>query len=749
MQVSNANNVKIYSVTSAGRSAIPDWLARKNAKSLKKDQEWRRRIELIQDFEFPEASLRIKPTRDGNYILATGVYQPQLRVYELAQKSMKLDRHQDCENVQFEILSDDWTKTVMLQADRTIELHSQFGMHYKTRVPKFGRDLAYHFPTCDLMVGGASNEIWRLNLEQGRFLNALVTECPAINVMHINPAHQLFGFGGEDGRLEFWDPRERRRIGALDIGTAVVKSVGAGVLEAFPEISALKFGDDGLTLAVGTATGQVLVYDLRSASPMGFKDHQYGFPIKSLAMHSSGNVVSADTKIIKIWNKDTGKAFTSVEPPNDINDVCVWDNSGLIMVANEGVQIQTFYIPQLGPAPKWCTYLDNLTEEMEENPATTIYDDYKFVTRKELSNLGLDHLIGTNVLKAYMHGFFLDLRLYEKAKAIANPFEYEEYKRRMVQERIEKQRASRISAVKKLPKINRTMAVKLMDGERGDDMDSDEERKKKKKRKKEIVRTGASAENPLGDSRFADMFNDEDYQIDETTHEYKLHHPSESRMAAARQAFEKVDDQDEGDEYSESDPEGAASSDLDEFDDESDSDDSEDDQIRFTRHRKPKASDTKAKSLSFYELKEGHAASLNNADAIRNASSVIQAKKQSFEDRLRITGEVSRDKVERTRSGNLSITFKPGGKAETDEHSDDAAPRREKQVGEVGEAGEAAEAGEAGEEGVEEHEAEGEGEGEGGEGEGGDDRISSDFGYELQQALAGQSTLWVNCWLDA
>ncbi|KAJ3150965.1 Nucleolar protein 10 [Geranomyces michiganensis] len=702
MQVSNANHVKIYSVTSAARSAIPDWLARRNAKSLKKDQEYRRRIELIQDFEFPEASLRIKPTRDGQHIIATGVYQPQMRVFDLAQKSLKFDRHQDCENVQFEILSDDWTKTVMLQADRTIELHTQFGLHYKTRVPKFGRDLAYHYPSCDLMIGGASNEVWRLNLDQGRFLASLQTECTAVNVVEVNPAHQLFGFGGEDGRVEFWHPRERRRIGALDIGAAVVKSLGSASLDAFPQITALKFADDGLTYAVGTATGQVLTFDLRSASPMVIKDHQYGFPIKSLHMHATtGNVVSADTKIIKVWDQNTGKAFTSIEPPNDINDVCVWDNSGLIMVANEGVQIQTFYIPQLGPAPKWCSYLDNLTEEMEEKPTDTMYDDYKFVTRKELSNLGLDHLVGTNVLKAYMHGFFLDLRLYEKAKAIANPFEYDEYKKRMVQERIDKQRASRISAVKKLPKINRNMAVKLMAEDQNSDDDDDDDGggggdnnngSKRKKRKKEVLgdRSEASTENPLGDARFADLFRDEDFQVDETSHEWKLHHPSESRMAIARQAFAKVRDDDDEDDVDEDEDQADRSDEEGESDDDADynSDDSEDDKIRFTRFTKPKPSSTNARGSgssssktttpSFYELKNGHTATSLAAAAAGSSSggrgrnnnntrqdATTNPAKRSFADRIAAGGAgdpriKTKSAESATRSGNFSITFQPG-----------------------------------------------------------------------------------------
>ena len=35
--------------------------------------EFRNRIELIQDFEFPEASNRIKVSTDGNYAVATGI----------------------------------------------------------------------------------------------------------------------------------------------------------------------------------------------------------------------------------------------------------------------------------------------------------------------------------------------------------------------------------------------------------------------------------------------------------------------------------------------------------------------------------------------------------------------------------------------------------------------------------------------------------------------------------------------------
>jgi len=43
-----------------------------------------------------------------------------------------------------------------------------------------------------------------------------------------------------------------------------------------------------------------------------------------------------------------------------------------------------------------------------------VYDDYKFLTLKELDTLGLSHLIGSDLLRAYMHGYFMDIRLYNQ-----------------------------------------------------------------------------------------------------------------------------------------------------------------------------------------------------------------------------------------------------------------------------------------------------------------------------------------------
>jgi ribosome biogenesis protein ENP2 len=91
-----------------------------------------------------------------------------------------------------------------------------------------------------------------------------------------------------------------------------------------------------------------------------------------------------------------------------------------------------YFVPSIGPAPKWCSYLESITEELEETAQPTVYDDYKFLTKAQLEEIGLSHLVGTNMLRAYMHGYFMDMKLYNKAVTLTQPFAYEKYKERKV-----------------------------------------------------------------------------------------------------------------------------------------------------------------------------------------------------------------------------------------------------------------------------------------------------------------------------
>uniref|UniRef100_A0A4W5PUG7 Nucleolar protein 10 n=1 Tax=Hucho hucho TaxID=62062 RepID=A0A4W5PUG7_9TELE len=529
MQISSVNDVKIYNL-SHGKS-LPE-IGKKRALQ-KKDVDIQRRMELIQDFEMPTVCTSIKVSRDGQFILAL---------------SLKFERlFFSFTVVAFDILSDDYSKLVFLHYNRYVEFHSQHGHYYKTRIPKFGRDFAFHYPSCDLYFVGASSEIFRLNLEQGRFLNSLQTDAVEHNVCDINPVHQVLASGTAEGKVECWDPRVRSRVGMLD---CTLSSVAEGTeVEGLPSVSALKF-NGSLTMAVVTTTGQVLLYDLRSSHPLLVKYHYYGLPIKSVNFQDHLDLVlTANSKIIKIWNKDTGKVFSSIEPQTNINDVCIYPDSGMLFTANEDPKMNTFYIPV-------SSTILTLPQELEESPESTIYDDYKFVTRKDLENLGLSHLVGSSLLRAYMHGFFMDIRLYHKVKTMANPFAYDEYRKDKIRQKIEESRAQRVQ-IKKLPKVNKELALKLM--EEGDNEEELSARKKKGK-------VGALP-SILSDERFQVMFENPDYQVEEQSEEFCLLNPIVSKVGQKRRR-KKLRLLTEADQEEEE-PEGCGSSDESSDDDKS------------------------------------------------------------------------------------------------------------------------------------------------------------------------------------
>ncbi|KDQ60208.1 hypothetical protein JAAARDRAFT_126225 [Jaapia argillacea MUCL 33604] len=597
------SSVKVYTVngaTSSTSSSLPDWLTlkrrQKSAKSKRSiiKEQVESTLQLIQHFEFPEASNRIKTTRDGKSAIATGTYKPHMKVWDLEELSLKFERHSDVENVDFIILSDDWTKSLHLQTDRSIELHTQSGFHYRTRIPKFGRSLAYHFPSCDALFGASSNEVYRLNLEQGRFLSPFVLgeEVECVNAIDVNPAHQLFAFGVEgNGSVEFWDPRSRSRVGLLSLpASRLLPSTPSSTITPI-SVTALSSRSDGLNYAVGTSTGHTLLYDIRSANPFAVKDQGYGLAVKNVSwvegvgggrrMGGEGLVISADKKVVKIWEKnDPTTNFASITPPNDINDVHHVPSSGLIMLANEGIQMTTYFIPQLGPAPRWCSFLENITEEMEDQTTRSVYEDFKFVERGELASLGLDHLIGTAALKPYMHGYFVSLKLYDAARVISNPFAYAEHRERVVREKMEKMAEGRIRAKKDGAvgvKVNKALAEKIRrDEERG-------KRKGGKGDKMDVNEDGKEKPTLLTDDRFKALFEDPDYQVDETTREFALLNPSTvvpqlrrgkdgKGMKTAVEEEEEESDKVSSDGLGESSEEGEGG--------EEDSDSSEDDDLR-------------------------------------------------------------------------------------------------------------------------------------------------------------------------
>ena len=64
--------------------------------------------------------------------------------------------------------------------------------------------------------------------------------------------------------------------------------------------------------------------------------------------------------------------------------------------------------------------------------------------------------MGTKLLRAYMHGYFVDQRLYKKAKAITMPFAYDQYRQERVQQKLEEERRTRIAVERKVRRADAT-----------------------------------------------------------------------------------------------------------------------------------------------------------------------------------------------------------------------------------------------------------------------------------------------------
>ena len=73
MKLTNASAVPVYTIAGASTARpLPEWLARKRKRSLKNDPEYANRIELLQDFEFEEASSCVRVSEDGEWAMSTG-----------------------------------------------------------------------------------------------------------------------------------------------------------------------------------------------------------------------------------------------------------------------------------------------------------------------------------------------------------------------------------------------------------------------------------------------------------------------------------------------------------------------------------------------------------------------------------------------------------------------------------------------------------------------------------------------------
>jgi ribosome biogenesis protein ENP2 len=187
-----------------------------------------------------------------------------------------------------------------------------------------------------------------------------------------------------------------------------------------------------------------------------------------------------------------------------------------------------------------------------------------------------------------MHGYFVSLKLYDTARIIANPFAYAEHREKLVKEKMDKMAETRIRSKKDAGvKVNKALAEKILQEEAKAALR--EERRKKRKAVQEAAKAkedaaqeegvdedmeegGGEAEpaSLLSDPRFAKVFQDPAFEIDERSREYALLHPSAVAQKGARG---KTAVEEEADESDKSSSDGLGSDESDEGSDSGDSSD--------------------------------------------------------------------------------------------------------------------------------------------------------------------------------
>lgn len=433
-------------------------------------------------------------------------------------------------------------------------------------------------------------EVYRLNLESGRYMRSFEVDVGGddftsagggtlqggINTGSVNTAaiaeqsHNLLAFGTSLGTVELWDPRAKGRAGVL---LPPAPPAHVGLDDARSEITALDFNRSGMSLGTGSSNGLIHLYDLRSPVPYQVKDQGYGFAVHTLqflepssatqAATIEPKLLSADKRIIKLWDIEDKMPWTSVEPAVDIKSVAWCKDSGMLLTANEGRQQHSFFVPQLGPAPKWCSFLDNLVEEMAEDPndpnafkstQSAAYPGYTMVTKDVISGWKtkmIESHIPPIDVNAYMQDGKMILENEGSYQMKTYLYEYHQSqfgqgastKQNKVEQAIEKQRESRIRGKKKVDvKVNRRLAERMKIAEE----------KRERRHAKRLVEGGADSEmadapapsgsegkdkGVLGDSRFAQLFEDQDFAVDENSREFQLLNPStvpESASAATK-----------------------------------------------------------------------------------------------------------------------------------------------------------------------------------------------------------------------
>lgn len=286
------------------------------------------------------------------------------------------------------------------------------------------------------------------------------------------------------------------------------------------------------------------------------------------------------------------------------------------------------------------------------------------------------HLVGTSALKPYMHGYFLSLKLYSTARLMANSNSYDEHREKLINARMEAKAESRIRARKEQPKVNKALAERLLRG-------SASSKKKSAAGDAEVPEGGV-----LADPRFAELFENPEFEVDEQSREFALLNPATVHNAnlvggAAARKTAVQDEEDDSDKASSglgesdddedeegSDDEGAEAAEEEEEAEEDDSDDEGD--LQQYDPRKLRPGEEKRQMLRHYQYRPQLQSASGNAGAGSSSTSASSSFGQRLHSNKGRSSAAPADPrldnvlaMRRSGDGGMEMSFVPQGSSKS------------------------------------------------------------------------------------
>ena len=116
-------------------------------------------------------------------------------------------------------------------------------------------------------------------------MSPIPAHCSELTKVVLAPVHQMLAVGNIQGEVECYDSRSRDCLQCVKIFDSETRDI--------------RFRDDGLQMAVGSAAGVVKLFDLRSSRPLLQVEHAYETPITSIKF-SGDFLLTSDRKTLRV-----------------------------------------------------------------------------------------------------------------------------------------------------------------------------------------------------------------------------------------------------------------------------------------------------------------------------------------------------------------------------------------------------------------------------------------------------------------